>query len=135
MIKEKLKYFEDNSLNYDLVPVNFRTHNFLENYNRYIKLKLGEKRIINWINFLHFIKEERERSLNKLINYGNYDIYYTNIENLENESKAKEIKINKINFIKNGSKSKNDNDKNIKSNNDFDNEKLNINDYIIMYLG
>ena len=29
------------SLNYDLVPVNFRTNNFLENYNRYIKLKLG----------------------------------------------------------------------------------------------
>ena len=67
-IKEKLKYFEDNSLNYDLVPEKFRTNNFLENYNRFIKTKLGEKRIINWINFLHFIKEESERSLNKLIN-------------------------------------------------------------------
>ena len=64
-IKEKFKYFEDNSLNYDLVPFNFRTNNFLENYSRYIKLKLGEKRIINWINFLHFRKEESERSLNK----------------------------------------------------------------------
>ena len=28
-IKEKFKYFEDNSLNYDLVPANFRTYNCL----------------------------------------------------------------------------------------------------------
>jgi hypothetical protein len=45
-IKEKLKYFEDNSLNYDLVPEKFRTNNFLENYNLFIKTKLCEKRII-----------------------------------------------------------------------------------------
>ena len=73
-IKEKYKYFEDNSLNYDLVPINFRTNNFLENYNRYIKFKLGEKRIVNWISFLHFIKEESDRSINKLINNNNSNL-------------------------------------------------------------
>ena len=67
-VKEKLKYFEDNSLNYHLIPEKLRTNNFLENYNRYIKKKLGEKRIINWINFIHFIKEESDRSINKLLN-------------------------------------------------------------------
>ena len=57
----------------------------MENYNRYIKLKLGEKRIINWINFLHFIKEESNRSLNKLINDTNYNlnIYDETIKNNE----------------------------------------------------
>ena len=70
-------------MNYDLVPINFRTNNFLENYNKYIKLKLGEKRKINWINFLHFIKEESNRSLNKLINDTNYNlnIYDEKIKN------------------------------------------------------
>ena len=84
-IKEKLKYFEDNSLNYDLVPEKFRINNFLENYNRFIKTKLGEKRIINWINFLHFIKEESERSLNKLINNESNEIDIT-VSNKENRS-------------------------------------------------
>ena len=30
-INEKFKFFGDNSLNYDLVPVNFKTNNFLKN--------------------------------------------------------------------------------------------------------
>ena len=82
-IKEKLKNFEDNPLNYEVVPEKFRTNNFLENYNRFIKLKFGEKRVINWIDFLHFIKEESERSLNKLINNvsNEFNISVSNEEN------------------------------------------------------
>ena len=59
------------------------TNNFLENYNRYIKFKLGEKRIVNLINFLHFIKEESDRAINKLINNNNSNliIYSDEINN------------------------------------------------------
>ena len=59
------------------MPVNYRTNNFLENYNKYIKDKLGEKRIINWISFLHFIKEKNEKSLNKMINNTNLELFKT----------------------------------------------------------
>ena len=38
-IKEKHKYFEDNSLSLDLVP----TNNFVKNYYEYLKLKLAKK--------------------------------------------------------------------------------------------
>ena len=102
-IKEKYKYFEDNSLNYDLVPVNFRTNNFLENYNRYIKIKLGEKRIINWISFLHFIKEEIERSLNKLINnnYLDLNIHFDEITNTNLDLFKTEINTKEHNYLKN----------------------------------
>ena len=39
----KFKYFADNSLNYDAIPRDYRTNNFIENYNGYIKKKLGKK--------------------------------------------------------------------------------------------
>lgn len=39
----KYKYFADNSLNYDAVPRDCRTNNFIENYNGYIKKKLRKK--------------------------------------------------------------------------------------------
>ena len=50
-IKNKIEFFEDQSLNYDNVPKESRTNNFLENYNGYLKIQLGKKRIINWVNF------------------------------------------------------------------------------------
>ena len=31
--KNKLNFFKDNSLNYNDIPLDFRTNNFLENYN------------------------------------------------------------------------------------------------------
>ncbi len=65
-MENKKKYFEDQSLNYNLVPKDCRTNNFLENYNGYIKSKLGKHRIINWVNFLNFIKDESGRNINKL---------------------------------------------------------------------
>ena len=90
-------------MNYDLVPVNFRTNNFLENYNRYIKIKLGEKRIINWISFLHFIKEESEKSLIKLINnnYLDLNIHFDEITNTNLDLFKTEINTKEHNYLKN----------------------------------
>jgi len=55
-IKEKFKYFEENSLNFDLVLVNFRTNNFLESYNGYIKFKLKGKKNYKLDKFFAFYK-------------------------------------------------------------------------------
>ena len=63
-----MQYFINNSLNYDIIPEDCRTNNFLENYNGYIKLNLGKHRIINWVNFIHFIKSESSRSIERLMN-------------------------------------------------------------------
>ena len=67
-LPNKIPYFNDNSLNYFNIPKDCRTNNFLENYNGYIKDKLGKYRTINWINFLNIIKEESSRSILKLLN-------------------------------------------------------------------
>ena len=70
-LTNKMQYFIDNSLNYDIIPEDCRTNNFLENYNGYIKLNLGKHRIINWVNFIHFIKSESSPSIERLMNSGN----------------------------------------------------------------
>ena len=57
-LKNKLQYFEDKSLDYNSIPEDCRSNSYLENYNGYLKYKLGKFRIVNWINFIHFIKEE-----------------------------------------------------------------------------
>ena len=64
----KYEYFEDLSLDYNRIPIDFRKNNYLENYNGYIKNQLGKNRIINWVNFIHFIKLESRRSIEKLTN-------------------------------------------------------------------
>ncbi len=64
----KYEYFEDLSLDYNRISIDFRTNNYLENYNGYIKNQLGKNRIINWVNFIHFIKLESRRSIEKLTN-------------------------------------------------------------------
>lgn len=64
----KYEYFEDLSLDYNRIPIDFRTNNYLENFNGYIKNQLGKNRIINWVNFIHFIKLESRRSIEKLTN-------------------------------------------------------------------
>ena len=79
------------------MPEKFRTNNFLENYNRFIKLKFGEKRVINWIDFLHFIKEESERSLNKLINNESNE-FNISVSNEENRSLNIKNNISNKNF-------------------------------------
>ena len=91
-LPNKLPYFEDNSLNYYNVPKDARTNNFLENYNGYIKNKLGKFRTVNWVNFLNFIKEESDRSIQKLL--------ATNIKTEKYSYKpSKEIKLKKGNIM------------------------------------
>ena len=98
-IKYKKSFFLDNSLNYDLVPLDCRTNNFLENYNGFIKEKLGKYRIINWINFIDFIKKESVRSIEKLLeNANNNKLYDKNFNKLNNDNnKQNYMIINKIN--------------------------------------
>ena len=67
-IRNKKKYFEDGSLDYSNVPKDCRSNSFLENYNGFIKNKLGKYRIVNWVNFMNFLKEESQRSISKLFN-------------------------------------------------------------------
>ena len=52
------------------IPKYCLTNSFLENYNGYIKSKLGKLRLIDWVNFINFIKEESSRIINKLFNEG-----------------------------------------------------------------
>ena len=69
----KLIYFKNFSLDYSKIPKDCRTNNYLENYNGYIKSKLGKNRIINWVNFINFIKDESIRYVYKLFNKNNID--------------------------------------------------------------
>ena len=39
----KIKYFEDNSYNYNIFPKDIRSNSILERYNKTIKSELGEK--------------------------------------------------------------------------------------------
>lgn len=81
--KYQIRFFENHSLNNQSVPIDCRTNNFLENYSDYIKKKLGEKRVINWINFLHFIKEESNRTITKLQENANFNKLYAYNKNLK----------------------------------------------------
>ena len=100
--ENKLEYFKDFSLDYNRIPKDCRTNNYLENYNGYIKNQLGKNHIINWVNFIHFLKLERQSSTEKITNPKNKilkldfksDVYEIN-NNIEekavnNENKEKE---------------------------------------------
>ena len=62
----KLKYFQDDSFNYNKFPKAIRANSILERYNRIVKRDLGEKRTCNWIIFLNFINNEIIRINNEL---------------------------------------------------------------------
>ena len=85
-ITNKRKYFEDGSLDYSKVPKDCRSNSFLENYNGFIKNKLGKYRIINWVNFMNFLKEESQRSITKL--------YNATSSNLKNKDFKEQLMIN-----------------------------------------
>ena len=70
-IENKLEYFKDLSLDYSRIPKDCRMNNYLENYNGYLKNKLGKNGIINWANFIYFLKCKSKRSIEKLINNNN----------------------------------------------------------------
>ena len=111
-LKNKLQYFEDKSLDYNSIPEDCRSNSYLENYNGYLKYKLGKFRIVNWINFIHFIKEESSRSIEKLLNknskidnFTTLDKGHSLIENLNefdeniNTKKTESIKDDKENKL------------------------------------
>ena len=75
-IKNKKDFFKKGDYNYSIIPDDCRSNSFLENYNKYLKQRLGKKRIINWFNFISFIKEESKRSLDKLSINDNFNINY-----------------------------------------------------------
>ena len=78
-INNKKNFFEDQSLNYHLIPLDCRTNSFLENYNGYIKSKLGKHRETNWVNFMNFIKDESGRIIDKLYNATSNNLKNLNI--------------------------------------------------------
>ena len=107
----KIEFFKDNSLNYNLIPDDCRTNNYLG----FIKRQLGKNRIINLVNFIHFIKTESERSLDKLLSTNNKSINCEkNYFKMNEEIKEKEININ---IEKNSNN--NDINNSIKSNNNI----------------
>ena len=57
----KIKFFENNSYNYNIFPKDIRPNTILERYNKTIKMELREKRTCNWVVFLNFINRELER--------------------------------------------------------------------------
>ena len=109
-------FFLDKSLDYQSIPSNCRTNNFLENYNGYIKTHLGKNRYINWVNFIHFIKTESQRNLNKLHENANLNILTFKKNEDKNIIKDMKTKKDNINF-------NNDNDIDTNENNKKDKEK------------
>ena len=72
----KIKYFEDNSYNYNIFPKDIRSNSILERYNKTIKSELGEKRTCNWVVFLNFINRELERINTILSKNENINVLY-----------------------------------------------------------
>ena len=72
----KIKYFEDNSYNYNIFPKDIRSNSILERYNKTIKSELGEKRTCNWVVFLNFINRELERINTNLSKNENINVLY-----------------------------------------------------------
>ena len=59
-IKYKYNYFINGDYNYSKIPKDVRSNSFLENYNTFLKKKLGKKNL-SWIKFISFIKKESIR--------------------------------------------------------------------------
>ena len=100
-IENKLEYFKDLSLDYSRTPEDCHTNNYLENYNGFIKSKLGKHRIINWVNFINFIKLESQRSIDKLYNNEIQANYIKNEENVINNNMFKNIITNDLKDVNN----------------------------------
>ena len=92
----KLDYFKDLLLNYSTIPNDCRSNNYLENYNGFIKLKLGKHRIINWVDFINFIKEESARAIEKLFGNEINTYIFDDKTKIENKEENEEI-INLLN--------------------------------------
>ena len=74
--KEKRKYFEDNSFNYNICPPDIRVNSIVAHYNSTIKKYFGEKKETNWIIFMNFIKSEIQIIIDKLSKNENKNVIY-----------------------------------------------------------
>ena len=72
----KLKYFQDDSYNYNKFPKDIRANSILERYNKIVKRDLGEKRTCNWVIFLNFINNEINRINKELVENQNINVLY-----------------------------------------------------------
>ena len=86
-LKNHFGYFKDGSLNYSDIPKDCRSNSFLENYNGYIKQKLGKHRLVNRVNFIEFIKQESGRNIVKLLKAANTNLKSDNENKLNNTLK------------------------------------------------
>ena len=75
-VETKLKYFKDNSFNYNKFPKDIRSNSILERYNKTIKSSLGEKRTCNWVVFCNFINNEINRINNLLAKNENVNVLF-----------------------------------------------------------
>ena len=80
-VKNKIKYFIDDSLNYSKYPKDVRSNSILERYNRYVKEQINKKRYCNWIIFLKFINTEISRVDNILSKNENINIAFSKKKN------------------------------------------------------
>lgn len=89
--------------NYNIIPEDCKSNSFLQNYNNYLKQKLGKNMIINCFTFLSFIKEESSRSIMQLsINDSfniSYKLKYTKFKNKFNNQTNLENKNDNLNVI------------------------------------
>ena len=93
-IKYKRQFFVSGEYNYNNLPIDCRSNSYIENYNLYLKRKLGKKYNLSWNKFLRFIKNESLRFRNKLTFETNINIDYNS-----KKTKFGNLKYNPIDFI------------------------------------
>ena len=96
----KIKYFRDDSYNYNKFPKDIRANSVLERYNKIVKRDLGEKRTCNWVIFLNFINNEIDRINKELIENQNVNVLYnmkTTKFGLDKYNNSDDIKISNKN--------------------------------------
>ena len=64
--KYKLQFFISGEYIYSQLPIDCRSNSYLENYNLFLKIKLGRKYNLNWNLFINFLKNESDRIGKKL---------------------------------------------------------------------
>lgn len=74
--KHKLPFFISGEVNYSNLPIDCRTNNSLENYNKVMKLSLWKRKYVHWNNFLTFLKNESVRIIKKIFNNSNQNILF-----------------------------------------------------------
>lgn len=77
-------------LNYKNISKEIRTKNFLQNYNGKLKLKLKDKKLLNWKEYVDLLIGEENFYKFKLINYENNN----NTVNINKDRHITDININ-----------------------------------------